>query len=83
MTERIIETMKKRLPRIELSRPCSKIGRRMMMAIPMRLMAVPRRTFFLGFSCKNSIEPRMRKTGAAELIIGALMLAVRRRPMKR
>ena len=61
-------------PLIAPSSPTSKSGRMIMTMTPIRLRVVPTITLLFTLSLRKSIDPRMRKIGAAAAMIEALRL---------
>ena len=73
----------KRFPRIDRLTPFSNAGRRTIIITPRSPRSVPSETFFVGLYLRNSVAATRRKTGALEVIIGAVILDVNCSPKKR
>jgi hypothetical protein len=74
ITEKNAAKTKNKLPVIVPSTPLSKKGIKTMVSTPKKLTKVPTSVFIFNFSLRYSTEPIIKIIGAAERIIGALIL---------
>src|SRR6185312_4416790 len=65
-----VDTTKRIFPQIDMSTPLSKMGLRITMITPIKLISVPMSTFRLGISFRKKNDPMIRKIGADEPMIG-------------
>lgn len=77
-----LERTNKILPITAVSKPLWRIGWMTIISTPKRLTKVPTMVLGLVFSFRNKREPRSKKTGTDDPIIGALILGANFNPQR-